>query len=530
MGSDTAMNSLPAAIPNRCVQTYRTTYKLQTLDNMNIKTSLFFVLLFGLFSCNQTDKIETKVSISTDNFIKPPINGVDVPYKEYSVDAAKGDTLFYKTGSIILFPPNSFVDKDGNVIQGNVQVKYREFSNPIGFYLSGIPMNYDSAGKSYTFESSGMCEVLAYKDGVPVFVNPKSKPEINLVSDNNSQTHNLYYLDTVQKKWIDKGISIVTELNSLKSKTQGTETTASNELTEPLKPEKASSKSPVIKIIIDPASFKELLVYDNLQFQLEANEKNFNPKDTIDEWSNVELLKGKSKGLYTVKFSNAKRTVSYSARPVLEGNDYDKALKIFEKNNAEYKNKINERQNKEKASKEQYLRDSLSNQKVLDENKRIEKLNILIEARNKGIEKQNAIVDKQNKLYTETSQSNKIMRSFQIDGFGIWNCDKAISLNCLPIAASFKNEKGDILDLTNIAVLYKSFNGILKFPDNKILVVKDAENMIIGIHNGMFAYLNYEDYNKLKIIPETKEQTFIMTVLSEKDNNYDYIKKVAGRQ
>ena len=84
--------------------------------------------------------------------------------------------------------------------------------------------------------------------------------------------------------------------------------------------------------------------------------------------------------------------------------------------------------------------------------------------------------------------------------------------------------------MTNIAVLYKSFNGILKFPDNKILVVKDAENMIIGIHNGMFAYLNYEDYNKLKIIPETKEQTFIMTVLSEKDNNYDYIKKVAGRQ
>jgi hypothetical protein len=497
---------------------------------MKIKLISLIVLLTFFVSCNQADKKEKNVKVSTTNFIQLPIKNADIPFKEYSVDAEKGDTIFYQTGSIILFPPNSFVDKNGNVIKGNVRVKYREFTSPIDFYLSGIPMSYDSSGKQYTFESSGMCEILAYKDSLPVFVNPKSKPEINIVTQNTSQEHNLYYLDTTQQKWVNKGTSIITDLNKKVSDNKITTTSSFTEITEPLKPEKANTKSPVIKIVIDPASFKELLVYDNLQFQLDPNEKNFNPKDTAGDWSNVELVKGSSKGLYTVKFSNASKTISYAARPVLEGNDYDKALKIFDKKNKEYQKKLNERLNTEKTNKDQNIKDSIAYSIRLEENKRIERLNALIEIRNKEIEKQNAIVEKINKQIVETSLSNKLMRSFEVDGFGIWNCDKAIALNCLPIVATFKDNKGNLIEMTNVAVLYKSFNGILKFIDNQIQVVKDADNMIIGLYNGKFAYITYNDYNKLKINADSKEQIFTMTVVEEKDNNYDFIKTVAGRQ
>ncbi|MEP7254308.1 MAG: hypothetical protein ABI666_00960 [Ferruginibacter sp.] len=485
---------------------------------MNIKTFLLFVLPFGFVSCNQADKKETKISTLSDNFIKPPVNGVDVPYEEYSVDAAKGDTLFYKTGSIILFPPNSFIDKNGNVIQGNVQVKYREFSNPIDFYLSGIPMDYDSVGKPYTFESSGMCEVLAYKDGVPVFVNPKSNPEINLASDNNSQNHNLYYLDTVQKKWVGQGTSIVTELNNSKNKNQATTTT---ELAEPLKPEKANTKSPVIRIVIDPASFQELSIYDNLQFQLDANEKNFSPKDAIDEWSNVELLKGKNKGLYTVKFSNAKRTVSYSARPVLEGKDYDKALTVFNKKRKEYESFKKVRITQEKGAKVQYIKDSLQNMAIDEQNKKTEKLNLLIEARNRVIEKQNAVV-------SEINKTSKVFRTFAIDRFGYWNCDVPVLQNLMQITGNFVDKKGNQLSLTHIAVFCKSFNSILRYRDNNIGIVKNLDNMILGVVNGEFAYISYEDYKRLGVTQNTKQQTFVMTVLSEKENNYENIKEISG--
>ncbi len=503
-------------------------YKFQNPDKMKFITNLIFLLLFGLLSCNQADKKESTPPVQANNFINPPITGVNVPYTEYSVNAAKGDTIFYESGSIILFPPNSFVDKEGNPIQGDVDVKYREFSTPIDFYLAGIPMNYDSAGKTYVFESSGMCEVLAYKNGVPVFVNPKNKPEIHMVSNSNSQSHNIYYLDTVQKKWVYKDRSIVTEPGNIKNENQ-ISPSADIGLEEPLNPEKANTKSPLIKIAIEPGSFKELLVYDNMQFQLEPNEIKFNPNDSNEEWSDVELIKGKTKGLYTIKFSNAKKTVSYSARPVLEGKDYDKALKVFEKNNIAYKRKLNERNSQEKARKEEYLKDSVENQKFLVENERIKKLNILIEARNKEIEKQNVLIEEKNNSIRESNLSTSVIRSLKIDGFGYWNCDFAKFVKLQSITATFKDNKGNLLELTYVVVVYKSLNGIIRFPDNKIQVAKDADNMVFGIYNGKFAYLTYDDYNKLNITAKTKEQTFIMTIASDENNNSDFIKKIGGR-
>lgn len=487
---------------------------------MNIKIFQFFVLLFSLGSCHQADKKETKVATSTESFIKPPVNGVNVPYKEYSVDAAKGDTLFYKTGTIILFPPNSFVDKDGSVIQGDVQVKYREFSNPIDFYLSGIPMDYDSAGTSYTFESSGMCEVIAYKDGVPVFVNPKSKPEINLASTNNSQNHNLYYLDTVQKKWLSHGESKVAELKNFKS-SQPNLKVISNELTEPLKPEKANDKSPIIKILIDPSSFRELLIYDNLQFQLDANQKGINPEDTSIEWSNVELIKGKNEGLYIVKFSNSERTVSYAARPVLEGKDYDEALIIFKEKQDEYKKLKRTRVAQEMKDKGKYVLDSLEYSKITVQNGKYEKLNRLIEARNRAIEKNNDVV-------SEINEGNNDFRTFTIDRFGYWNCDAPFLQNLMQITATFVDKKG-ALSLTNIAVFCKAFNSIFRYRDTNIGVVKNLDNMIVGVVNGEFAFISYEEYNKLGINQSIKQKTFFMTVLSEKDNNYENITAISGR-
>lgn len=51
-----------------------------------------------------------------------------------------------------------------------VKITYREFADPIDFFVSGIPMEYDSAGRKYNFESSGMCEINAYKDDIAVLL------------------------------------------------------------------------------------------------------------------------------------------------------------------------------------------------------------------------------------------------------------------------------------------------------------------------------------------------------------------------
>ena len=174
----------------------------------------FLLLIILIGSCNPLAREEKRLNSLTVNSIQPPIKNADIPYSEFIVSAENGDTIFYETGSIILFPPSSFIDKEGHLVKGNVKVKYREFASPIDFYLSGIPMSYDSLGKRFEFESAGMCEILAFKDSEPVFVNPQSKPEIHIGSRNPSKEQNLYFFDTTLQKWIPKGASIITDLSN----------------------------------------------------------------------------------------------------------------------------------------------------------------------------------------------------------------------------------------------------------------------------------------------------------------------------
>jgi hypothetical protein len=477
------------------------------------------VLAFTVISCGQTAREKTARPPGFHSFIDPPIKEADVPYASYTVDAAKGDTLFYPTGSILLFPPDAFADANGNIVAGKILIRYREFRTPLDFYLAGIPMTYDSAGKTYLLESSGMFEIQAYKDGLPLRVNPKSKPEINIVSGNGSPGHSVYLLDTAQKKWTNQAVSIVTELSVPINRTSDGTAPEEEPLIAPVKPRKAVNNSPVIRILIDSSSFNELKGYDNLRFQLEDNGADFDPKDTSEIWSNVELQKGDKPGLYAVRFSNAKKRVTYSARPVFAGNDYEAALKVFEKKNEAYNKRLQQRRKLAKRNKALWLRNSIENERVVH-------LNALIAARNRHVDSMNIVIDRINNETRDENQVTRLIRSLQIENFGYWNCDLATWIEGMPVVARFLDSAGNEIHLTNIAVIYRGFNGIMRFDNQHILVSKSSDNMIIGVYNGRFAYITYKEYRALGITPDTKVQIFKMNVVAPKDNNYKFIEKI----
>ncbi len=564
---------------------------------MNRQNLFIPIVLFVLVSCNSSEEKKAAPTNSpTQSFIRPPLKNVDVPFEEYQIDAAKGDTLFPQTCSIILFPPNAFIDKAGNVISGNVQVRYREFTEPIDFFLSGIPMDYDSAGKKMNFESAGMCEVLAFKDGQPVFVNPKSKPEVNLLSNSKSPDFNLYYLDTVQQKWIVKEGQTVTVLEKGRTRTKPVANNSTKrdftykmeDIVKPVKPEKATNKGPVLKIVIDPTSFKELMAYDNLRFQLDEKENRFSPEDSKEEWNTIDLQKADENGLYTLKFTNVTRTVTYKARPVFEGQDYEKALKVFEEKNQAYQKKLAEmlaKQKQEKADQQKrFLEDSLDNEKriaknkmITDENIRIERLNYLTAIRNGEIEKQNevtraknkkrkeefeayvveqkrlqkvndekiraeiekqkqlekqyednykAMLERQARIANENSQVDEVVRAFQLEGFGIWNCDFVTTYPIVSVNANFQDSEKKKMDLTNVTVVCKNLNSISRFYSNRINLRLKTENMIFGVDNGLFAFIKYGEYGRSNTTTESQNQAFVMTVVKAEQNNYAYLKSL----
>ena len=96
-------------------------------------------------------------------FVNPPISEEvkSAQFASYQVNANQGGIYEYESGSRLIVPAAAFADDRGNIIQGEVNIRYREYHDFVDFYLSGIPMTYDSAGVRYTFESAGMMEIYA---------------------------------------------------------------------------------------------------------------------------------------------------------------------------------------------------------------------------------------------------------------------------------------------------------------------------------------------------------------------------------
>ncbi len=494
-----------------------------------MKLCLSFLVIVLFAACNSADK---KAAATGENrFVNPPIAGAQKPFENYKVEAERGDTLYHHSGSMLLFQPDAFLDKQGKVVKGEVDIKYREFNNPIDFYLNGISMNYDSSGTGYTLESSGMCEILAFKDGEPVFVNPNSKPEIILSSSTDAPGHNIYYLDTVKRNWVYEKPSTAIIIEEEVKKPALSSLAVETSIVEPVAPRRVEGDRPVIKIIIDTASFKELMVYDNLKFQVDKNEKNFRGEDANEDWTDMELQKDGSKGSYRIRFTNPKRSVSYKVSPVFEGEDYNKAMKVFERTNAQYKKAMASRVAQLEKDQLRYEKDTLRNLQIEAENARIAHLNRLAEIHNRKIDSLDSAIVRENRereLMREAAAENqKMVRSFSITRFGIINCDAPLKLDYIPITANFIDGAGKLLTVTHIGVVYSNLNSLLQYPDNKIRISRSADLMVFGRVGDRLAYLSYDDYRKIEKPEAMSSIDLPMTIVAEENNNYEYLAALA---
>lgn len=525
-------------------------------------------------------------------YINPPMKELNIQKSTYQVVAEKGDTLYHPSGSIIVFPKNAFVDSDGKLLKGKIDVKYREFNDPLDFFLSGIPMAYDSAGLEYQFESSGMIDIKATQNKKAVFVNPKAQPEINMISASTDPKANLYKLDTVARNWTCKGKPVIDSVVKVNKPTEQKDFAfperpiAQKPLKEPTPPAKINEENPTFSIDIEPGSVKELEVYNNLQFEVLAGDENYKPSDANEVWYDVQLDSTKDEGIYQVTFSGVKRKVTFKARPVFEGKDYEIALKKFKKKQTEYESKVNERLVQEKKLKERNERIAAENETMRNRNLNISKLNALISAKNIEIEKENKRIHQMNKADRKKHEEKKrkfleqkekyiakrkaqilknqkdvlkrqrtinkrefaegntnnygiIYRSFAIDGFGVWNSDNPMAFmgkKKIQIKALFEDEKGDPLKFQMVNVVYEGFNGLVcnhnpskkdnSFP--KLDIMPNKGNLIWVCHNGILYYLTNDDFKQCKIKNSTRKYTFTLRKHDKKVTSMDELKSILG--
>ncbi|MDZ4752349.1 MAG: hypothetical protein SGI87_12090 [Flavobacteriales bacterium] len=129
-----------------------------------------------------------------------------------------------------------------------------------------------------------------------------------------------------------------------------------------------------------------------------------------------------------------------------------------------------------------------------------------------------------------------IIRSFALDGFGIWNCDDAIYLEsrgAVAFQAKFCNSAGETLPLCNVNTVFSKFNGIRgdsykegDYVFSKLLVMPNDENAFWAVYNDKIYYVTTTEFRKKYVPNSSKLIVFTMQEHSDIRENSEEIRKL----
>jgi hypothetical protein len=288
----------------------------------------------------------------TKRSVAPPLPGVNVPFAEYKVSAKNGGTISYPTGSKVTFQPNSFVDKNGTPVSGNVEVQYREMHDAVDFFLTGVPLEYDSAGKTYQFESAGMLEVAAFINGEVVYLDKNKPMQVEMASAQTGTGFNLYQFDTEIGNWVYQGRDVVKELPKkddqklrdsvmavLLAERQVLVNCISNHMSPPhdaMKPVKANATKNRFVVDFNKQEFPEIAAYQNVIFEVDESKEKFDAANYNITWEDVNLSRGEQASTYKLTLKKGLKQVKLDVYPVLDGEEYRTAQAKYEKEHAKY--------------------------------------------------------------------------------------------------------------------------------------------------------------------------------------------------
>ena len=352
--------------------------------------------------------------------IQPVFKGKDIPFETYEVSARDGADLLLSNGSSIHIPAGALEATDAPV-----EIKVRLFEDKASAFIAGIPMDFQ--GKA--FESAGMIEIRGYQSGKLVRINPDLPIKVALKLHKNPADFGFYMLNEGTRNWEDytrviphqDKVSADVSQEIVKAELEVLMDDIS-QVDEELIQVKPVTKqdfllptNPALQFVVDfnKRDFPKLAAYESVVFESLPHEKNFKYIDQY-VWSDV-ALKQLSDQLYQVTFSNASKTLSVTARPVLTSKELIAAQQSYAK---ALENQLN---------KQAQLKQEKQELKRLFEIKQLELERMTKEHLARKEQAMNNIV---NDASMERYTSSTLMQgaiSFTTTQWGVFNSDRPIS-------------------------------------------------------------------------------------------------------
>lgn len=459
--------------------------------------SLSFLISFSVLfqNCapentnNENSKIKTENSISEVSLnsekqnIAPPINSVDVPFKNFTVTNATSQTLSLENGTTIEIPANAFVDANGNAINSEVNISYREFHTAADILVSGIPMKASHNGIDGDMQTAGMFEINASSNNQEVFVAEGKNIGVNMATNVDGDNYDFWELNQESGAWENLGGSTA-QANTKKQAAQK-EIAALSKMRTPTPPAKFDKAKPVLNFDLNLDNYPDLKSMKNIFWQFTGNGENpkNNPWVFKEQWTSADIKKGTRGNEYIMVLKNDKKNFSTTVCPSQKGKDFDEALSNYETALREYK----------------------SNETT-----------------------------KQDRMDFMKRQAD-FVRSFQIQNMGIYNCDALIN-NPGALAFEAKFDFGSDVPMAhnkvNVYLITNDARSVIAYPfarRKNFLVDIGMDNQLIAIlPNNKYATFSQADFdaNMEEMKNATgKVFTFKMNVKTETIENVEDLNK-----
>lgn len=500
-------------------------------------------LLFG-GSVQPTYETRNRAYFAEQPFVNPPFESkAKAQFAKYTFPANQGAVYEYASGSRLIVPPAAFETSAGATVDGDVDIYYREMHDFVDFFMSGIPMTYDSAGVTYTLESAGMIEIYAEQDGQRIRMRPGKTIEVELVSEitspniNRPPRYNIYKLDTVERRWIYQNVDQIqivdTEMGALepnhplydKQKTirqkletlQVEESSAVEQLstlypapTEPLRPERPDGSNFVFDFDLSQLSGAPTQ-YEGTLWQVRPGQ-GIGEAELNREWEDMQLLPLNSRD-FELNLINGEEILTVIVSPVLTGSRYEQALARYNQALEAYRQEMN--------IWEQIMGDLRDSVQLEFRYRREELEQDLFEEIKEWQEQSNPNGE-------QPLARHKIINRFQANSLGIWNCDRPLPPEIVQVKARFEDAQGNLFTECTGYLVDKHKNTVLQFlvdEDTQLRFNKNADNLLwIVAPDGRIGIFRPKDFETLDA--SGRRETIELTMLEEPIESEDQIREI----
>jgi len=478
-----------------------------------------------------------KEKLSPNIGVAPPIEKFIAQPKQELVYAGENSKVIFDN-TLFEIPSDGIVDSKGKPYKGEVILSYQDYMNPADIFYSGITMTSNLGDETMMFSSGGMFSLNASdKNGNPLLVNPENPINVLMSSSSDNPDMELFQLDDsgvwqkVGKDSIRKPFSYdQSRLDSVMNKDF-------NALVRSQLMYYTDRYVPVVKKSRKnnsfELSFKEYKTYKmtknetkrlsfvalylvdfvgkylsqvSLIYEGDSTKKDFMILDSISDYCVKQYKRLETNRIGFYESIGPDYISSLQLMPDFENDRFNlsfffkDSMLVLPVNILHSNTNASSKIKKTQLFYKRYIRAWKQNKRGNFKCKM--KLDQEIERKAKILKniavaeeklRQEMMYESENYLLESAAQGS-LVRSFQISGFGIWNCDARVRMKKpMLIKDQYITEKGEKVKFNSgkIVVIDHDNNGVIQFENSasgfydgasKTTIVIFFSSILVGIH------------------------------------------------